>query len=100
MTTHMLRHASTNCKACGVPASDLKLVFVGWCRGMLAGPTHGATGLGHGSGEAARGGDRTPSRGQGGGRANAGVEEDVGTSRRRGFGAGREVDGGSSSEGA
>ena len=99
MTTHMLRHTSTNRKACGMSDFDLKLLFVGWCRGMLAGPTHGPTGPGHGSGEGGRRGDRIPSRSQGGGRASAGVEEDVGTSGRRGGGAGREVDGGYSSEG-
>lgn len=95
----MLRHASTNRKACGMSAFDSKLPIVGCCRGMLAGPTHGPSGGGHGSGEDARGSDRNPSRGQGGGRANAGVGEDVGTLGRRGFGACREVDGGSSSEG-
>lgn len=66
---------------------------------MLSGPSHAEAATGHGGGEAARGGERTPPRGLGGGRPNAGVEPEGGTTRFRGAGGSRELDGGSSSEG-
>lgn len=64
---------------------------------MLAGPSHANPGTRRGVGEASRGGERIPSRDQGGVPVMPGVHE-PGTSRFRRRGGGRNGDGESSSE--
>lgn len=98
MTTHMSMHPNTNRMACEVSSSNIWRVIDGWCRGMLAGPSHADPGAARRGGDSARGGGRIPYRREVGRSENPGVDEDAGTSRFRGDGGGRHGDGRSSSE--